>query len=279
MDEISKINWFNVRGIYAAMKLKYFLILIFISLFSTLANSAEFDAKINWAELRQLGLPLSGIIKSVPVKSGDHVEPGDRLLSLDCGLFKSMLKQNKAIVDGMKPAVETARKDKELADELFDRTVLSEIEHKKAELVFIEVSSKYRASVAKYEEQKWRVSHCELLADNKLLILDVHVNAGEMHNLNVSKSVLMTVASRNKMSASADIVLTKAKAMKIGKVVKVKVSGKTYRGRIVSVSYYTGYSGSYSLSGAVQGSAHVEVEFDDFDPQLIGYKDAKLVIQ
>ena len=261
------------------MKFNQLLILICLSLLNVSVKAADAEASINWADIRQLALPLSGIVKKVAVSPGDYVEAGKEMLSLDCDLYQAKLKQSKAIVDGLQPAVETAQKDKELANELFDRTVLSEVEHRKAELDFIETTSQYNAALAIYEENKWKVGHCSLVADRSLIVLDVHISEGELLNLKTSNAVLITVASRNKMSAIANIERLKSKSIKTGKDVSVNVAGKTYAGRVVAVSFSAGNSASYSISGSSANSVQVRAEFNVFDPQLIGYKGAKLIIQ
>ncbi|MCK4708206.1 MAG: HlyD family efflux transporter periplasmic adaptor subunit, partial [Gammaproteobacteria bacterium] len=110
-------------------------------------------------------------------------------------------------------------------------------------------------------------------------ILDVHVNEGEMLNLKTANSVLLTVASRKKMSATASLPLKNAKSIKSGKKIKVEIAGKIYAGHIVSVKFSATSTGSYSISGASDNNVQVRAEFDAFNPQLIAVKGAKLIIQ
>jgi len=246
------------------MKYIYILMLSFSS-FSLLAE--EISASVGWAGSRQLGLPLSGVVKEITSQPGSYVRAGDSLLSLDCDAYNAQYKQKKAIAEGLKPAVERTKKDKELADELFERTVLSEVELRNAELIYIETRAKYDAANAEANEKKWNVKNCKLKADSDLIILDVHVAVGEVINPESTKPVLVTVASRIKMMANATVSLPLNKTYMPGKELKVEVSGHLYDGEIVSVRY------------ASDGSAVLNAEFAGFDPQLISNKSAKLIIK
>ena len=249
------------------MKYRHILIFIFLSGFHCSLSAAEFEANIGWADVRQLGVPISGQVKKVMSAAGSYVNPGDTMLSISCGIYKAKLKQHQAVAAGLMPSVETVRKEKELADELFDRTVLSEIEHRNAELLYIKARSQYEASLAEVDQDKIRVSFCDLKADRPLLVLEVHVMEGEMYSLESIKPVLVTVASRNTMLATSKQTLPLKKIYRAGLAVKVDVAGKKYKGRLQSVVYQP------------DNSVLIKAIFDFFDPRLFGNKTAKIIIQ
>lgn len=248
------------------MKFYQFIVLIFISMFHCSVNAVELDAAIGWADIRQIGVPISGQIKNV-MPAGSYVKPGEIMLSIKCGVYNAELKQHQAIAKGLTPAVETALKDKELADELFDRTVLSEVEHRNAELLYIKAKSEYDSSLARIKQAKIKADYCELKADQSQIILKTHIGADEMYTLESSKPVLLTVASRNSMLAVSKQMLPLNKVYRSGQSVKVNVDGKEYDGKIQSVSFQTDNS---VLINAVIGV---------FDSRLIGNKTAKIIIQ
>lgn len=230
------------------------------------ANAVELDAVIGWADIRQIGVPISGQIKSV-MPAGRYVKPGETMLSIKCGVYNAELKQHQAIAKGLTPAVETALKDKELADELFDRTVLSEVEHRNAELLYIKAKSEYDSSLARIKQAKIKADYCEVKADRPQIILKTHIAADEMYSLESSKPVLLTVASRDSMLAMSKQMLPLSKVYRSGQLVKVRMDGKEYDGNIQSVSYQTDNS---VLINAVIGA---------FDSRLVGNKAAKIIIQ
>lgn len=249
------------------MRYFYTLHILCLLMFSSSLSAAEVPATVSWADVRQLGLPLSGVIKSINKQSGSYVKTGEAILSLNCGFYNAQFNQKKAIAEGLLPAVERTLKDKDLAVELFERTVLSEIELRNAELIYIETKSKYDAAKAESDEKKWHVDNCNLIADSHLIVLELHASVGEVISLETTKPVLATVASREKMSATAVVTLPLKKNYKPGKKLKVDVFGKIYDGKIVSVIYNS------------DSSAELVAEFNVFDPRLITSKSAKLIIE
>lgn len=249
------------------MRYLYTVNVLCLMVFSSSLSAAEVSGTVGWADVRELGLPLSGVVKSINSPSGSYVKEGDSILSLDCDFYKAQFNQKKAITEGLLPAVERSLKDKELAVELFERTVLSEVELRNAELVHIETKSKYDAAKAEFDEKKWQIENCNLTADSHLIVLDLHVSVGEVINLEATRPVLATVASREKMSVTGTVVLPLKKTYKPGLRIKVEVLGKVYDGKIVSVIYSSG------------NSAELVAEINVFDPRLITSKSAKLIIE
>jgi len=248
------------------MKIRQLLLLTLLAGFFSTINAAEFDAKIGWADVREIGVPISGQISKV-LKAGSYAKSGDTMLSISCGLYKAQLAEQKAIAAGFMPAVETTLKEKELADELFDRTVLSVVEHRNAELVYIKTKAKYDAAVARAEQAKIRVGFCDIKAANSLLVLKNHVTDGEYYSLESKKPVLLSVASRSSMLATARLAQPLKKNYRVGLAAKVRLAGKTYKGRIYTIDYLA------------QGGALVSVIINTFDPRLIDNKTAKIIIQ
>ncbi|MDH5393983.1 MAG: efflux RND transporter periplasmic adaptor subunit [Gammaproteobacteria bacterium] len=249
------------------MKFHYPLIIFSMVLFQQSLNAAEYDAKLTWDDVRQLSLPVSGVIEKINVAAGSYVEAGEKMLSLDCGLYTAQLKQSRAIVNGLKPGVETALKEKELADELFARTVLSEVEHRHAELVYIEKQSSHDAAQAHSEQMLWQVKHCDLVADRQLMVLDVHLSAGQLFSLKTDKPVLLTVASKKTMQVTAQLPLPLKKAIKVNQPVKVRLDGQIVDAKVSSINYPSA------------NAAIVSVRFNMSAQQLMSAKAAKLIIE
>lgn len=249
------------------MKFHHTLVLVLLFMFQHSLKAAELDAVVGWADVRQLGVPISGQVNKVISGAGSYVKAGDTILSLSCGIYQAQLSQQQALATGLLPGVETARKEKELADDLFDRTVLSEVEHRNAELLYIKAKSHYESSLASVKQAKLQVNYCDLKADRALLVLNVHVMEGEMYSLESAKPVLVSVASRQSMLATSKQVMPLEKVYSAGSAVTVSVAGKKYAGRIQSVNYLP------------DNSVTINATFDIFDPKLVANKTAKIIVK
>lgn len=246
------------------MKLLSSLIMLSIPLFSQSLSADELNAEVGWADVRNLGLPVSGIVKKVYVTAGSLIKPGDKLVSLDCGFYNAQLKQSQAIVRGLGPSVETALKEKELADELFARTVLSEVEHRQAELVYTETRSRHESAQAQSAQAKWNVSYCDLIADNHQIVLSVNISEGAMYNAESEQRLLLTVASQKAVTINGKLAAPLKHIYKKGEAVTVEVNGKNYDAKIDSVKF--------AAHNTVEVSAVVGI----FDAGLIGDTTAKI---
>lgn len=75
-----------------------------------------------------LGVPVSGVIVELGVAPGEQVKRGQPLLSLDPRPFRLRLRAVEATVARLRPARDERVRELERAQELYDRTVLSDVE-------------------------------------------------------------------------------------------------------------------------------------------------------
>lgn len=79
-----------------------------------------------------LGVPVSGVIGELRVAPGAQVKRGQPLLSLDPRPFRLRLRAVEATVARLRPERDERARDLERAQELYDRTVLSDVELQRA---------------------------------------------------------------------------------------------------------------------------------------------------
>lgn len=248
------------------MKARFFLSII-LTLSCSMASAEEWTAVVDWSGKRILSAPVSAQVKKLHVRPGEIVSKGQSLVSLDCGQYAARYKQSKALVAGLAPAVERAKKDRELANELFERTVLSEVEYREAGLLYIEKKSRHDAAKAELEENEWLKNQCELKATRAAVVLDIHVTEGEMLNNQVQNSGLLTVANSSAINVVATVAMPINSHVKPGQKIKAEIAGKSYNGQIISVQFQN------------NEMARLTAIINHFDIRLIGVKNAKLISQ
>lgn len=251
------------------MRYRPSLFFVCLSLFTGVALADSVKGNVNWADVRQLGLPVSGLVKQVNVNAGQVIEKGAVLLALDCAYYQARAKESTVLAEGLKPGLLRAEKDRDLANELFDRTVLSEVEHQEAQHKYIEIKSRYEAALARQSQSLWQQNNCNLIAADKLIVLGVKVSVGEMVNLNTSEPALVSVASAEKMSVSIDVKSPSKQSLVIGKALKITIANKQYAGRLAAVNYAV-------LAGSTGDTAGIQltVIVDAFNPQWAGTETA-----
>ena len=108
--------------------------------------------------------PVSGVIKTVNVKPGQMVKKGDLLLEYDDSLIASNLSEVKAKIQLAKLNKVEAKKEFERAEELYDRTVLSEQELQQANVLYSKALAQYAAAKNELVHAQWDMDHTKLYA-------------------------------------------------------------------------------------------------------------------
>ena len=196
--------------------------------YATNIHATEIKASLALSDETDLGLPIAGVVNQVHVRAGQKVRKNDMLLSLDCGLYQHQFNETLAIVDGLKPAHVRAKRDLELADDLYDRTVLSTVEHDEAKLKLLEATSRLDAAKARLNQARWRQHYCDLRAPFDAIVVATQINTGETVNALTAPQTLLTIANDKTLLAKAEINAEQHIRIKLGDSVSVTVNGKKY---------------------------------------------------
>ena len=65
------------------MKNTHIMILLVSLLAGSVSYAADYEASVSFSSEVQLGLPVSGLVETLKVRTGQQVSKGDELLSLD----------------------------------------------------------------------------------------------------------------------------------------------------------------------------------------------------
>lgn len=130
------------------------------------ARAAEPEMRVQLSPVRQtvLSSGLAGRIRDLPVREGDRVAEGDRLVAFDCGLHQAQLKRSRAAEAGARKKLSVARR----LDKLESISVLevaeaeaamgmaaAETEVTEAMLHRCEVTAPFSGRVAERMVQRW----------------------------------------------------------------------------------------------------------------------------
>ena len=111
---------------------------------ASMAHAAgEADGVLQWEQKAALSLPVSGVIESMNVVPGQRVVKGTVLLSLDKRPFQYRLQSAKFRMAQFAPGRDEARNELQRAEDLYERTVLSQVELDQAKIDFAEKDARY----------------------------------------------------------------------------------------------------------------------------------------
>jgi len=201
-------------------------------LLPSLGIAAGFDATVSFARKVELGIPLSGIVKSVAVEAGQQVKRGQVLLAMDDTPFRAGVEQAEAEVSRRTADRDEAARDLKQAQELYQRTVLSTVEIENARFKAARAEAAFKAARARLTQARFALAQSAIAAPFDGWVLDVRVQAGQSVVSNLEARALIVLAAEGEYLARSLVPGASLDALKLGQAVTVSVKGKSYPGLI-----------------------------------------------
>jgi len=197
--------------------------------------AAEFPATLVWADRTALSLPISGLVKDVKVRAGQDVSAGGLLLELDARPFDARLHKAQAGVQGLERKRAEAKNEAKRAQELYARTVLSNVELEKAHIDQQQVEGQYQEARAQQQLIEVERSYTLLKAPFAARVLAVNVAPGEAISAAMQAPMLIEVARSDVIDVAAKLKPEEVVGLKLGGKADVEVNGRKVSGEIVAI--------------------------------------------
>jgi len=218
-------------------RLGKYLLGLFILLSTAIVQASEVDAELQWAEQTILASPVSGLVAKVHVEVGAQVQKNDLLLELDDRPFTIQLQQARARVAAVKADLHEAKREKQRAEELFDRTVLSTRDQDLVEIALAKAEAELAAASSDLKLAELDLEYSQVRAPYRGLIVARYVSAGETVVQTQSVQPMLKIVSIGSMAAVALISAKEAARLTQGGALQVQVNGQEYRGKIMQLGY------------------------------------------
>jgi len=213
------------------MKRTVFLVLMFVA---TVAFGA--DGTVQWARRVELGLSVSGTIKTVAVEAGARVAKGQVLVALDDTPFKAEFDQARADRD-------EAARDYKQAQQLFERTVLSTVELENAKLKSVRAQ-------ARYAQAKYQLDRSRIVAPFDAWVLEMRAQVGQNVVNALEARPLVVVAAAGEYVARTRVSGSVLERLTPGAAATVTVAGKNYAGKVHSLALEPGKGDEHEVTVA-----------------------------
>ena len=141
----------------------------------------------------QITSPVSGVIKKVYVQNGKKVNQGELLLEFDNTLINSNLAEAQAQLKLAKINLSEAKKELERANELYDRTVLSEHDLQLAKISYSKASAQYSSSENQLVHAQWDKGHSKLYSPFNGRVVKLLSYQGQYVNNKLSAQTLLII--------------------------------------------------------------------------------------
>ena len=170
------------------------------------ALSAELAATVGWAQRLAMGTLVPGIVRKVNVRVGERVKAGELLIALDQRAFRARLEAANARAKYAGILLDEARREFERAQELYDRTVLSEHDFTVARIGLRKAQSEEAQARSQLAQARQALAFSRIKAPFDGLVVDLNAFPGQAVTsaLRVPELVVLAADHRLHISAQAD---------------------------------------------------------------------------
>lgn len=202
-----------------------------------IAMAQEIDAVVDWSKRVALTIPVEGLVKAVNVRAGQHVKKGETMVALDARVYTAELRKARAAVASLKLDYEESRRELERAEELYERTVLSDHELQVAKNNYVKSEATYEAVKSNQVKAQYNLDHSSLRAPFDGIVLARQVEKGKAIINTQMPEILVTFAATNTMYARGLVDYAELQTLTIGQAGKVMLQSESLQAVLVAISY------------------------------------------
>ncbi|MDH5446053.1 MAG: efflux RND transporter periplasmic adaptor subunit [Gammaproteobacteria bacterium] len=192
----------------------------------------DINASLQWSRRVELGTPVSGVITSAQANPGDRVKHGDLLIKLDERNYVAALLQAKAREKDLSEKRKEAQRQLRRAQELYDRTVLSEHDLQTAKNRKVEADSEYEMAKSELVTAELNLEYTSIRAPFDAMVISRHVEPGQTVVSQLKPETMVIVAAAGEMVARGQIDQSQLDGQLQGRPAQVVAAGLRYEGKV-----------------------------------------------
>lgn len=206
-------------------------------LFSNTAYAVDVEGKVDWSQRIVMSTSVSGIVDQVLVDVGDKVNKGDVLLRLQSDRFKASLNSARAAKDDALYKLKEAEREWDRAQELYERTVLSDRDLQLAENGLVAAKAQFANARAQYTNAQRDLAESIIKAPFDGVVLGRHVEPGQTVITRMSVVPMITIAATRTYKVTGAVTSSYANKLASGQAVTMTINDKPYNGILASIGY------------------------------------------
>ena len=195
------------------------------------AVAADLEGRLDWARKVTLSVPVSGLVEEVQVSVGERVQAGQILFRLDPRPFRNRMARARAELDRVLPAREEAQREFERAEELYDRTVLSEHERQLARIALARADAEQRVAESALAQAELELEYSVVRSPFDALILESRVEVGQTVVTRHESTPLMILVEAGRMLVRVPVSLERVAGLEAGDGITVRLGKRRFQGQ------------------------------------------------
>ena len=226
---------------------RYILLVLFLLGFSFSSQATEVEAVLGWAGQQKIGFPVTGVVEGKVFNVGAKVDLNDVLAKLNIQPFKYKINRCQAKINRLIPFVADAKLEKEHAQELYDRTVLSEVELQKAKDRYVAAVAGQMVEKQSCLLEKWNADHAQIKSSTSAYVIGSNVVSGMVISDENKADVYFELASSKQAVASAWLSSEQKSHLNIGDPINVSIDQQVIPASILSIQMYPNEKNKYRV--------------------------------
>lgn len=183
---------------------------------------------------------VPGFIVAVNVEEGQRVKKGDVLVAIDDRDYQNTLKQVSSELTSTEARLRDADRNFKRISELYSKGAVSQQQYDTSLATDSDMKAKYQAVSAQVAQAQLNLENTKILAPSNGFIAKKSAEVGQLASAGVP---LIGFVDSEERWVTANFKETEVEDIKIGAKVKIEVdavSGRTFQGKVVSISSATG---------------------------------------
>lgn len=195
----------------------------------------DLDGRLTWDKRVELGTLVSGVVREVPVQPGQAVAGGGTLLRLDPRGFQAAVSGARAALARAESALDEARREDQRAQELYDRTLLSDHERQVAQIALVEAESAAAEAKAALLAAQLDLERSHVRSPFAARVLAVNAAPGQAVVSQLQSLPLVVIAASDAMLAEGEIAASQLDRLAPGQAAQVGLGGQWLDGTIQDI--------------------------------------------
>jgi len=201
--------------------------------------AADIDGRVAWSQRVDMSTPVSGMVAEVLVNAGDKVEKDAVLLRLQPDRFDAALRSANAVKKDAQYKLKEAEREWDRAQELYERTVLSDTDLQLAENLLVSAQAEFAKAKAQQINAKRDALESVVRAPFAAVVLQRHVEVGQTVVSRTQAVPLLTLAATKTYHVIGAVTSSYASKLATRQAVTMTINGKSYNGILAAIGYET----------------------------------------
>lgn len=227
------------------MNLDKNILLIAALLFAQPLYAAELQGVLGWSGIATMGFAVPGTVDSVEVQPGARVSKGQLLVRLEQRPFLLEAQKYRAATETIEPLLFDAKVELTQAEELYDRTVLSQIELQKVDARYRGLQAQSRVAQKDYELAKWRQEKSSLQAPFDAVVIESHFTQGQVITEENRGDLALLLVPADIMGVNIVATAEELSRLAIGQQVQVIIGSEQLAGKVQQLHMAANDKGQY----------------------------------